>query len=122
MSPSEMIGKLHIITLFGPAVVAGSSLATAASGVGENQPAWRGRPGARMSMAWRPAEDHVTSARSRVRVGLCAVYVLTWFVSGVFDGLSQNARVFSYTLYSLFTFGLRGFPTLRTRAHPHGQP
>src|ERR687896_2612116 len=122
MSPSEMIGKLHIITLFGPAVVAGSSLATVVSGVGENQPACRGRPGLRMSTAWTPAEDHVTSARSRVSVGLCAVYVLTWFVSNVFAGLSQNARVFSYTLYSLLISGFRGLPTSRTRAHPQGQP
>src|ERR687895_640405 len=121
MSPSEMIGKLHIITLFGPAVVAGASFGTAAGGVGENQPACRGRRGVRMSIAWTPAEDHVTSARSRVRVGLWAVYVLTWFVSKVFAGLSQNAWVFSYTLYSLLIVGLRGFPTLRTRAHPQGQ-
>ena len=57
-----MIGKLHITTLFGSALSAGSSVATDASGLGENQPAWTGRPGSPMSIAWSPPECQEASA------------------------------------------------------------
>ncbi len=58
-------------TLFGPRLSAGSSIATDASGVGENQPAWVGWPGSEMSMACSPPECHESKARSLVSVGLC---------------------------------------------------
>jgi hypothetical protein len=50
---------------------AGSSIATDASGVGENQPAWVGWPGSEMSMACSPPECQESKARFRVSVGLC---------------------------------------------------
>jgi hypothetical protein len=77
-----MIGKLHMTTLFGPRESAGSSLATVASGVGENQPACTGCPGSERSIACSPPECQESKIRSRSTVGLCDEYEVTSFSPG----------------------------------------
>src|SRR5919197_18093 len=77
-----MIGKLHMTTLFGPRESAGSSFATAGSGVGENQPACTGVPGSETSMACSPPECQESKIRSRSTVGLCDEYEVNSFSPG----------------------------------------
>src|SRR6266508_4537303 len=116
--PSLMIGKLHITTLFGPRDRAGSSLATAGSGVGENQPAWVGRPGSDTSIACRPPECHESRTRFCVGVGLCDEYEVTSFSPGA----GVYAVVFCRSLYSPSRRGWRGWAMFQVRVQPHGQP
>src|SRR5919197_2562756 len=100
-----MIGKLHITTLLGPRDRAGSSLATAGSGVGENQPACAGRPGSDTSITCRPPECHASTTRFRVGVGLWEEYEVTSFSPGA----GVYAVVFWSSLYSPSMRGWRGW-------------
>src|SRR2546421_8074491 len=113
-----MIGKLHITTLFGPRERAGSSLATAASGVGENQPACSGLPGSETSIACSPPECQESKIRFRVTVGLCEEYEVNSFSPGA----GVYAVVFWRILYSPTMCGRRGWATFQRRAPPQGQP
>src|SRR6266508_6170624 len=113
-----MIGKLQATTLFGPRESAGSSLATAGSGVGENQPACTGRPGSETSMACSPPECHESKIRFRVSVGLCDEYELNSFSPGA----GVYAVVFCKILYSPVMCGRRGCAVFHSRAQLQGQP
>src|SRR5262249_22159261 len=99
-----MIGKLHITTLLGPRDSAGSSLATAGCGTGENQPACTGRPGSDTSIACSPPECHESRTRLRVGVGLCEEYEVNSFSPGA----GEYAVVFWRIWYSPRTCGRRG--------------
>src|ERR687887_2764130 len=116
--PLRMIGKLHITTLFGPRDSAGSSFATAASGVGENQPVCTGLPGSETSIACSPPECQESKIRSRSTVGLCDEYE----VSSFSPGAGVYAVVFWRILYSPTMRGGRGCAMFHRRAQPHGQP
>src|SRR5919197_3922725 len=107
-----MIGKLHMTFLFGPAESAGSSLATAGSGVGANQPACTGWPGSETSIACSPPECQESKIRSRSTVGLCDEYELNSFSPGA----GVYAVVFWRSLYSPTIRGVRGCPTFHSRA------
>src|ERR671931_2174424 len=113
-----MIGKLHMTTLFGPRDSAGSSFATEASGVGENQPACAGIPGSETSIACSPPECQESKIKSRSTVGLCDEYEVNSFspAAGVY------ALVFWRILYSPTMRGLRGNAVFHSRAQPQGQP
>src|ERR687888_2360756 len=99
-----MIGKLHMTTLFGPRESAGSSFATVASGVGENQPACCGWPGSDTSIACSPPECQESKIRFRSNVGLCDEYELVSFSPGA----GVYAGVFCRILYSPMMCGRRG--------------
>src|SRR6266508_2173955 len=116
--PSLTIGKLHITTLFGPRARAGSSLATAGSGAGENQPACTGSPGSDTSIACRPPECHESTTRFRVGVGLCDEYDVNSFSPGA----GVYAVVFWRILSSPRIRGWRGWAMFQVRIQPHGQP
>src|SRR5258708_36881507 len=115
-----MIGELHITTLLGPRLSAGSSLATWSRGCGEKKPAWAGAAGLEMSIAWRPRECQAMKARWGVTVGLCDENEVSCCVSG--STLGRNASVFSKILYSPVRTGRSGSATLIRRAQPHGHP
>src|SRR5919202_2858861 len=104
-------------TLFGPRLSAGSSVATAGSGAGLNQPACSGRVGSARSIACSPAECQVTSARSVNTVGLCDEYEVNGSSAGVvFVHVSRRC------LYSPTITGASGWETSIRCTHPHGQP
>src|SRR5439155_7989781 len=113
-----MIGKLHMTTLFGPRERAGSSLATDASGVGENQPACTGCPGSETSIACSPPECQESKIRSRSTVGWCDEYEVNSFSPGA----GVYAGVFWRILYSPTMCGARGCAMFQRRVQPHGQP
>src|SRR5919198_2040905 len=117
-----MIGKLHITTLFEPRERAGSSVATAGSGVGENHPACSGRDGTLTSIACRPPECQSSKIRCRRAVGLCEEYDVNCSVAASSPGLPWNAGEFWKSLYSPTIDGLAGLRTSMTRIQPHGQP
>src|SRR5919204_4215480 len=117
-----MIGKLHMTTLFGPRESAGSSFATVASGVGENQPACAGTLGSETSIACSPPECHESKIRSRSTVGLCDEYEVNCSVAGSSPGLPWKAGVFWRILYSPTMWGARLRAVPHTRPPPHGQP
>jgi hypothetical protein len=77
-----MIGNDHMTFLLGPRESAGSSFATALSGVGANQPVWNGRPGSDASIACIPPECQESRTMLRVGVGLCDEYELNSFSPG----------------------------------------
>src|SRR5437870_1812154 len=117
-----MIGKLHITTLFGPRESAGSSFATEASGVGENQPACAGVPGSETSIACSPPECQESKIRSRSTVGLWDEYEVNCSVSGSSPGLPWKAGEFWRILYSPTMCGARGCAMFQRRVQPHVQP
>src|SRR6266516_7728452 len=98
-----MIGKPQTTTLFGPVERAGSSFATEASGVGENQPACCGWPGSATSIACSPPECQESKIRSLSTVGLCDEYEL----NSLSPGAGVYALVFCRSLYSPTMCGRR---------------
>src|SRR2546430_13535201 len=117
-----MIGKLHMTILFGPRDSAGSSFATEASGVGENQPACTGVPGSETSIACSPPECQESKIRSLSTVGLCDEYDVNCSVAESSPGLPWKAWVFWRSLYSPTICGRRGWAMFHRRAQPQGQP
>src|SRR5213592_2282817 len=113
-----MTGKLHMTTLFGPRESAGSSFATVARGVGENQPACCGWPGSETSIACSPPECQESKIRSLSTVGLWDEYEVTSFSPGA----GVYAVVFWRSLYSPTMCGRCGWAMFQSRAQPQGQP
>src|SRR5262245_9612588 len=111
-----------MVTLFGPRLSAGSSIATDGSGVGAYQPACAGWPGSDTSMTCSPPECHESMTRSWVRVGLCAGELWNWSVAGSSAGLPWNAGEFGAIWYWLTRCGLAGLATFQIRSQPQGQP
>src|SRR5215471_3398553 len=78
----------------GPALRAGSSLATTGVGVGLKKPAWVGLAAFEMSIACTPLECQSIRATSCSTVGLCVEKLLNCSVTGVSAGLPQKESWF----------------------------
>src|SRR5213593_1427675 len=120
MSPLRIIGKLHITTLFGPRLRAGSSRATDASGVGETKPIWWGRTGSAMSIACNPPERQESKTSWGSTVGLCVEYEVKFCVEG--SDCDMNGSVFCRILNSPTISGWEGTCTSMIHIQPQGQP
>src|SRR5574341_2528897 len=103
MRPSLRMGKLHMTTLLGPRLRAGSSSETEERGAGEKKPALRGLAASAMSTACKPPECHESITRCRSTFGLCVEYEVNCSVSGSTCG--RNASVFWNILCSLTICG-----------------
>src|SRR4051794_13323928 len=120
MRPFWMTGKLHMTTLSCPELSAGSSVATAGSGVGQYPAAGAGCSGSLMSIAWRPPECHVTIARFSVSVGLCEEKLEK--LLRIASTLAQTSDLFHGSRYSAARRGVVGSEMSMKRGQPHGQP
>src|SRR5215468_480713 len=78
----------------GPALKAGSSVATTGIGVGLKKPAWVGLVGFEISIACTPLECQSIKARSGSTVGLCVEKLLNCSVTGVSAALPQKESWF----------------------------
>src|SRR6516165_9753030 len=78
----------------GPALRAGSSVATTGIGVGLKKPAWVGIVGLEISIACSPLECQSMKARFWRTVGLCVEKLRNCSATGVSAALPQNESWF----------------------------
>src|SRR5215472_2746871 len=106
----------------GPALRAGSSVATTGIGVGLKKPAWVGLVGFEISIACTPPECQSIKARSGTTVGLCVEKLLNCSVTGVSGALPQKEGWFWSNRNSPVIKGWLGSDVSIRRIQPHLQP
>src|SRR6516225_11934251 len=114
--------KSSATVVAGPALRAGSSVATTGIGVGLKKPAWVGLVGFEILIACSPLECQSIKARSWSTVGLCVEKLLNCSATGVSAALPQKEGWFWSNKNSPVMKGCLASDISIRRIQPHLQP